>query len=129
MPNIPSITGLHMRYRLWIAEMNYYINIIRILEDYLLELAPKDNTAAEIHDGIARFKEEFVSMRKEIDDQRHEMHILKMKLAAYSREGKTITAETYTTDNHDTLEQRFSGLQQTFYKMKKEFEAFRTNWE
>jgi len=60
MPNVPSITGLHMRYRLWIAEMNYYINILRILEDYLLELAPK-NGATEIQDGINRFKEEFVT--------------------------------------------------------------------
>jgi len=117
-----------MRYRLWIAEMNYYINILRILEDYLLELAPK-NGATEIQDGINRFKDEFVSMRKEIDDQRHEMHILKMKLAAYSREGKTITEETYRSDNHDTLEERFSRFQQTFEQMKKEFESFRTNWE
>jgi len=128
MPNVPSITGLHMRYRLWIAEMNYYINILRILEDYLLELAPK-NGATEIQDGINRFKEEFVTLRKEIDAQRHEMHILKMKLAAYSREGKTITEETYRSDNHDTLEERFSRFQQTFEQMKQEFEGFRTNWE
>jgi hypothetical protein len=122
MPNMPSIMGLHMRYRLWIAEMNYYINIIRILEDYLAELSPKSNDT-EIKTAIAKFKQQFIELRKEIDDLRHEMHMLKMALAAYAREGKTITLETYQNDNHEALAKRFLHFQSTFEKMKKDFEA------
>jgi len=127
MPTIPSISGLHMRYRLWIAEMNYYINILRILEDYLIELSPKSHED-EIKNGASRFKDEFVAIRKEIDDLRHEMHILKMKLAAYAREGQTITAETFQSDNHDTIEKRFIAFQQKFEKTKKDFESFEAKW-
>ena len=127
MPNIPSVIGLHMRYRLWIAEMNYYINILRILEDYLIELTLKSSEAA-IQDGIAGFKSSFVTMRKEIDDLRHEMHILKMKLAAYAREGKAVTEESYQADNHDVIATRFIKFQEGFEHMKKEFASFESKW-
>jgi len=116
-----------MRYRLWIAEMNYYINIIRILEDYLAELSPKNNMP-EVKEGVDGFKNKFVALRKEIDDLRHEMHILKMKLAAYAREGQAITDEAYQNDNHDALEKRFLNFQAGFEKMKKDFEAFESKW-
>jgi len=119
--------GLHMRYRLWIAEMNYHINILRILEDYLIELTPKSNDAA-IQNGIAAFKSSFVTMRKEIDDLRHEMHILKMKLAAYAREGKAVTEESYQADNHDVIATRFTRFQQGFEAMKKDFASFESEW-
>lgn len=123
MANMPSVMSLHMRYRLWIAEMNFYINIIRILEDYLSELSSKSNVA-EIEAGITDFKQQFVELRKEIDELRHEMHIIKMTLAAYSREGKIITPETYQSDNHEALEKRFLSLQVSFENMKKNFANF-----
>ena len=31
----PTIMTLHLRYRLWIAEMNFDINVLRIFEDYI----------------------------------------------------------------------------------------------
>lgn len=127
MSNVPSLMSLHMRYRLWIAEMNFYINIIRILEDYLNDITPK-SSQPEVKSGIDGFKSQFIVLRKEIDDLRHEMHILKMTLAAYAREGRAITAEIYQQDNHDTLEKRFLKLQETFDNMKKEFSGFESKW-
>ena len=85
MPNTPSIMGLHFRYRLWIAEMNSHINIIRIFDDYIAELSSKKNVPA-IKEGIDQFKKEFVSLRQQIDDLRHEMHLSKMTLAADSKQ-------------------------------------------
>jgi hypothetical protein len=127
MPTMPSVMGLHMRYRLWIAEMNYDINIIRILEDYLAELSPKD-LAPDLKHKTEGFKKGFISLRKEIDDLRHEMHILKMNLAAYAREGKTITPETYKGDNHEAVEERFRGFKAGFETMKKDFEHLEYAW-
>ncbi len=38
MSVIPSISNLHLRYRLWIAEMNFDINVLRIFSDHLQEI-------------------------------------------------------------------------------------------
>lgn len=127
MPNIPSIMGLHLRYRLWIAEMNFDINVMRILEDYLAELTPKSHEP-EVKEGIERFEKDLVNGRKDVDDLRHEMHILKMKLAAYSRENKTITDETYTADNHEAIKGRYLTFRENFENTKKDFTGFEEKW-
>lgn len=118
--------GLHLRYRLWIAEMNFDINVMRILEDYLTELTPKSHEP-EVKENIERFEKDFVSFRKEIDDLRHEMHILKMKLAAYTRENTTVTEETYKADNHEALKDRYLAFRAGFEQMKKDFSQLTSN--
>ena len=123
MPAIPSTMSLHLRYRLWIAEMNFDINVLRIFNDYLEEISAKEN-GAELKTGINSFKQQFSGFRKEIDDLRNEMHLVKMKLAAYSRQKKPLDSKTYQTDNHAALRKRYLAFRQTFEKVKKAFGGF-----
>ncbi|MDP4129372.1 MAG: hypothetical protein Q8918_13100 [Bacteroidota bacterium] len=127
MPVTPSIMSLHLRYRLWIAEMNYDINILRIFNDYLEALSSKKETS-EVNTGIGYFEQKFPSVRKEIDDLRNEMHLLKMKLAAYSREKKPLDYKTYLADNHTALRKRYLKFRDDFEKIKKEFGSFEVKW-
>ena len=127
MPNTPSIISLHLRYRLWIAEMNFDINVMRIFEDYLAELSPKSSEPG-VKAVIDRFEKEFISSRKEIDELRHEMHILKMKLAAYSRENQAITDEIYKVDNHAALKSRYLTFRKSFEQLKTDFNEIESKW-
>ena len=127
MPTSPSAMSLHLRYRLWIAEMNSDINVLRIFDDYLAELSCQKNEA-EVKSGIADFGKQFVKLRNEIDVMRHEMHLHKMKLAALSREMKPFTYDAYKADTHDALNKRYSAFRKTFGKTKKEFGAFESKW-
>ena len=127
MPAIPSIMGLHLRYRLWIAELNSDIIILRIFEDYLEELMLK-KSEPQVETGISLFHQQFISLRKENDELKHEMHLLKMKLAAYSKAGETIDTGTYQTDNHEVLKSRYDDFRKVFDKMKIDFGNFETKW-
>ncbi len=127
MPATPSIMSLHLRYRLWIAEMNFDINVLRIFNDYLEELSTKKDES-EVNTGIEHFAQQFPVLRKEIDDLRNEMHLLKMKLAAYSREKKPLDYKTYLADNHTALRKRYLTFRETFEKAKKEFGNFEVKW-
>ena len=73
-----SIMGLHLQYRLWIAELNADINALRIFDDYLAEIALKNNTDNVVN-HIKDYKEQFLSLRSKIDDLKHEMHINKTR--------------------------------------------------
>src|SRR5438105_15546878 len=106
MARIPSIMSLHLRYRLWIAEMNLDINVLRIFDDYVKELESKKNKS-DVKSRIDYFQDQFISLRKEIDELRHEMHLLKMKLAKFSRETKPVDYKTYQADNHTGLKKRY----------------------
>jgi predicted nucleic acid-binding Zn-ribbon protein len=127
MPTKTSIMGLHFRYRLWIAEMNFHINILRICEDYVAEISSKKNEP-EVKRGIETFEKEFVTLRKEIDQLRHEMHLAKMTLAASSKQVKTLDAKALVQDNHVDLRKRFLAYRKMFDRVKKEFVQFESTW-
>ncbi|HEY6974685.1 MAG TPA: hypothetical protein VH396_00260 [Chitinophagaceae bacterium] len=118
-----SIMGLHLRYRLRIAEMNADITILRIFDDYLKELSSTKDKPG-IKDKIDDFQKQFTGFRKEIDEVRDRMHILKMKLASYAREKKPLDYKTYKADNYEGLKKRYSDFRKSFENVKKEFIEF-----
>jgi hypothetical protein len=127
MPATSSVMGLHLRLRLWIAEMNSDINVLRIFSDYLAELDAK-KSIAEIKKETDRFKQQFVILRKEIDDLRHEMQLYKMSLAATTRGSKTPIHKTPASFNQFTLQKRYTAYKKTFNKIRKELELFEAKW-
>ena len=62
-----SIMSLHLQYRLWIAGMNADINILRIFDDYLTEIALKNNTG-DIANRIKEYQRQFLSLKNNIDE-------------------------------------------------------------
>lgn len=127
MPGTPTVMALHLRYRLWIAEMNADITFLRIFEDYLHELAQKRNEP-EVKRGIEEFDKEFVSLRAEIDELRHEMHIHKMNLAAFARENKPFNQSAYQAGSHAPLKIRYLTYNKNFKRIQKEFGQFQERW-
>ncbi|MFI5154139.1 MAG: hypothetical protein ACHQET_12440 [Chitinophagales bacterium] len=127
MPAIPSIMSLHLRSRLMIAELNSDINVIRIFEDCMEELKDKKNDQ-EVKSGIEFFKKQFVQTRKEIDDLRHEMHMVKMQLGEYSREKKKIESKSKLNADRIALKKRYIEFRKSFEKTKKEFDIFEAKW-
>ena len=122
-----SVMKLHLRYRLFIAEMNLDINVLRIFEDYIQELQTKRNEP-DVKKGIGYFEKQFTVIRNEIDEIKHEMHLLKMKLAAYAREKKTPDLKTYKADNHGNISKRYKTYRKSFTKLKNEFRRFEGEW-
>jgi hypothetical protein len=113
-----SIMRLHLKYRLWIAEMNADINVLRIFNEYLLWLKTYNKDAAELAKG---YEQSFSELRKELDELRHEMHLTKMKLAALSK-NESLDIEAVKKDiNHLASKERYEAFREKFTAMKKEF--------
>ncbi len=127
MPGTLSVMSMHLRYRLWIAEMNADINVLRIFEDYMHELADKKQVR-EVITGIEYFREQFMDLRKEIDELRHEMHLEKMQLAAAAKKSKETDQKISFKETYAALKKRYLDFRKTFNSTKKEFEEFEGNW-
>jgi hypothetical protein len=127
MPQTQSLMSLHRSYRLCIAEMNFDINVLRIFDDSLQELASVKPEPA-LKEGIKHFEQQFIMMRKEIDEMKHEMHLVKMKLAANSKEVGQSNETTHTTDNHGALKKAYSDFRKKFDAVKKEYKRFEDEW-
>ncbi len=123
MPTTTSVMGLHLRYRLWIAELNLDINILRIFDDYLQEIKNK-KVEPEVKKEVEGFMNRFVALRKEIDDLKHVMHLHKMNLAAESREGTNAKHEEQKPNDHAELENHYIDFRKLFENTKNEFIQF-----
>jgi hypothetical protein len=127
MPATPSVMSLHLKYRLWIAELNFDINVLRIFGDYLSELRTK-RKESEVKSKSDYFEKEFTTLRSEIDEMRHEMHIAKMKMGAYARDGQPFNYKLYFNENHGPIKKRLSAYKSNFKKINAEFGRFEGQW-
>ena len=127
MPKTPSTLGLHLRYRIWIAEMNADVTMLRIFDDYPEGLIDGKRDI-QLQKITEEFKTQFGALRQEMDNLKHEMHLQKMKLAANAREGKTIDKKLYREDNHAELKKRYYAYRKDFSKLKTAFGLIKDNW-
>jgi len=118
-----SIMGLHLQYRLWIAELNADINALRIFDDYLAEIALKNNTDNVVNQ-IKDYKEQFLSLRSKIDHLRHEMHLNKMALAAVAKKAHPSVRNTGRDLKHAELKKLYKLFRKIFDKTKRSFQKF-----
>jgi len=114
-----SLKSLHLEYRIWIAELNFDINLIRIFNDRLTELRSENKPETE------SFDKKFNVSRDTIDELRHRMHIEKMSLAATARDNN-ITAhyEIKIPENYKSIRDDFFKFRISFNDLKSEFLRF-----
>ncbi len=127
MPATPSAMSLHLTYRLWIAELNFDINVLRIFGDYLTELRTK-RKEEEVKIKNDYFEQQFEVLRRENDELRHEMQLGKMKLGAFGRDATPFNYELFSSENEAPLKKRLSDYKTGFKKIYKEFEEFEWQW-
>lgn len=127
MPAIPSAMSVHLCYRLWIAELNFDINVLRIFGDYLTELRTR-RKETEVKSKSDYFEKQFTTLRAEIDELRHEMQLGKMKLGAFSRDDKPFDYKEFNKENQQPLKKRLTDYKVHLKSTKKEFEEFEAQW-
>ena len=125
MPVFPSMISLHLRYRIWIAEMNFDINVIRIYKDYLSDLSANDKLPG-VASQVKQFEATLETFRADIDELKNEMHLLKMKLASYTRKQKEFDYPTYKSDDHAALRTGYIDFRKKFESLKSELSMFVT---
>lgn len=111
---------LHLNYRLFIAQMNSDIEILRIFEDYTKEIFLKRNEP-EVKQSIDYFNKSFINLKKENEEIRNEMHLKKMKLFAFAKQDKKLGRKTFKDDNYAGVLKEFKLYKKKFDRLKKEF--------
>ena len=113
MSSTPSVMSLHLRYRLWIAELNFDISVLRIFGDYLADLRTK-RKETEVKSKSDHFEKQFLGLRTEIDELSHEMQLGKMKLGAFARDAKRFEYKLFNKENHYPIRKRLSAFKNDF---------------
>jgi len=118
---------LHLEYKLWIVELNYDIEIIKIFEDHLASIA-SHNAAKKLLPQIEQFQNQLICQREVIDELKHDLNISERQLAAFVREMVPVGFENERLDNHSELRKRFLTFRNLFEDLKSRFRQFETEW-
>ena len=112
--------NLHLKYRLWISEMNADINVLRIFNDYLHWFKAQQNSKY-VENEICIFEEHFQALRKELDELRHDMHLIKMKLGGLSKDEDAGIQEVKDAIDYKASKEHYKTFRKKFAAIKKEF--------
>lgn len=121
-----SMKSLHLEYRIWIAELNFDINLIRIFNDSLDE-AISENKSGEMIPRVNNIREEMDIIRTRIDNLRHRMHIEKMNLASLARDKSGQHTSPAIIENYNAIRNDFFSFRVAFNELKNNFSHFESS--
>jgi hypothetical protein len=122
-----SIRSLHLEYQLWIRELIFFKEEIKIFENHL-EMLISRNTGKVVHVRIEHFQNQFILQKEVIDQLRHDLHISERQLASFAHELSAEGIESIKMDNHVRLRDRFNTFRKIFKELKTEFRRFEAAW-
>jgi hypothetical protein len=118
---------LHLEYQLWIVELNFDIELIKVFENHLASIV-SHNISKRLMPRIEQFQNQFIRQREVIDELKHDLNISEKQLAAFVRDMAPIGYENERLDNHPGLRERFLTFRNLFEDLKTRFRQFETEW-
>jgi hypothetical protein len=120
-----SIPKLHLEYKLWMNDLNFYKEEINLYERYLADIIVK-NTNKETAVGVEHFQNQFIVQKNVIDYLKHDLNVSEKQLAGFAKELSGLGLDNIKMDNHTKLRERMKTFKTLYEDMKKEFREFET---
>lgn len=122
-----SIRSLHLEYQLWIRELVFFKEEIKIFESHL-EILINKNTGAKVHAQIEHFQNQFIVQKEVIDHLRHDLNVSERQLARFAHELSGDGIEGIKMDNHVRLREQVNTFRKIFKELKNDFRRFEKEW-
>jgi hypothetical protein len=122
-----SIRSLHLEYQLWVRELTFYKEEIKIFESHLEELVSR-NTRQGVQVQIEHFQNQFICQKEVIDILKHKLNISERQLAAFVYDLSGGVIESVRMDNHSDLREEIQTFRRLYKKLKTDFRHFETEW-
>lgn len=122
-----SIRSLHLEYQLWVRELIFYKEEIKIFESHLEELVSR-NTRQGVQVQIEHFQNQFICQKEVIDILKHKLNISERQLAAFVYDLSGGVIDSMRMDNHSELREEIQTFRKLYKKLKTDFRYFETEW-
>ena len=125
----PTITipKLHFEYQLWMNELSFFKEEIKIFEKHLEEVANK-NTKVEVRAKVEHFQNQFIRQKEVIDELKHKLNISERQLADYIKDVSGMGLENIRMDNHPWLRGDMQTFRDIYTGLKNSFRRFESEW-
>ena len=118
------IRNLHLEYKLWIVELTFYEEMIRIFENHLEHIVAQNRAHKDVLSQVEHFQNQFIREKEVIDELKHDLNVSEKQLASFTHEMIGIGYEFERLDNHPKLRDEFLIFKKIFSELKDEFHKF-----
>jgi hypothetical protein len=101
------IRNLHLEYKFWIVELNFYKEMLNIFQSHLENIVKEHADDKKIRPHIEHFQNQFFLQREVIDELKHDLNISEKQLASFTKEMSIVGYEFDRLDNHSSIRDRF----------------------
>ena len=124
--NRKYIGDLHFELNLWINELKFYKDEIKIFNGRLEEIVNK-NTSMEVLKELEHFQNQYIRENEVIDELRHELKQHENILEKESKDHPVAIEHRYFED-HTELRDQVNQFNKIYAELKEEFMRFLTKW-
>jgi len=125
MPVYPtvSVPRLHTEYHLWISEITFFSEEIKIFESHLQKMISKDISPSNLK-CIEQFRANFNDKKEVINQLKWNLHQAEKGLTSFVHQMSGMGLCCVKMDNHCLLREEVHLFKKDFTKLKIEFRAF-----
>lgn len=122
-----SIPKLHMEYRLWINELNFFKEEIKLFERHLEHIINK-YTLDDVTAQVEHFQNQFICQKDVIDRLKHNLNVSERQLTSFVQQLTGMGLESIKMDNHSELRDEMIMFRKIYSELKNEFRQFESTW-
>lgn len=126
LPLKRSLAELHFDHSLWLNELLFFKEELKIFGEHLEEVASK-NTSNELHVKIEQFQNRFLIQNNEIDILKHDINQNEDQVVLAAKEHEDF-AEYEVSDQHLRVRERMVIFRKLYMEMKVEFMRELEKW-
>jgi hypothetical protein len=121
------LSDLHFEHKLWLNELNFGADELKIYEHYLEDLV-KRHSERDMLQQLEHFQNQFIKEKEVIDTLLHDIRESEHKIAAFAKKHPT-SFDDYNLEDHSELRDRMIMFRNIFGELKKKFFEFMSEWK
>jgi hypothetical protein len=123
----PHVGDLHLENKLWLNELNFAADELRIFEGYLEELVTRGG-GREILAQVEQYQNQFIREKEVIDILKHDINRHEHKLVEFAKR-HPVTFGLYEMEDHHGMREAMERFRKIFNELKANFFQFRHQWK
>ncbi|ULQ58005.1 hypothetical protein KJS94_07295 [Flavihumibacter rivuli] len=118
---------LHIDHELWLNELGFYKEELKVLDKYLLEAAGKNNSK-EFSLELEHYQNQLVRQKDVLDELLHDIRLHEQELVKKIQEVNEIQAQKMKLDDHEEARDRVDMYKKLYAEFKHSLLAFIGKW-
>ncbi|WP_425422038.1 hypothetical protein [Phaeodactylibacter xiamenensis] len=115
-----SIEKLHFEHRLWMNELSFFSDELKIYEHRLEDLVIKNNDT-QVLSLLEQFQNQFIRQREVLEELHHNIKVHEQKIGEAMRRGEEVPTDP---DFHEYMKGEMESYRHIYNDLKRKFYGF-----